>query len=82
MPAVGKTTLLTVTCVWAAQHDYTLTVVLGDVVSVLNTVRDLERYGVKAAPILGQATRAGTCSNCTARPTRACAACRCWTMTG
>jgi len=57
MPAVGKTTLLAVTCVWAAQHDYTLTVVLGDVVSVLNTVRDLERYGVKAAPILGQATR-------------------------
>jgi hypothetical protein len=57
MPAVGKTTLLIVTCVWAAQHDYTLTVVLGDVMSVLNTVRDLERYGVKAAPILGQATR-------------------------
>ncbi len=57
MPAVGKTTLLVVACVWAARHNYTLTVVLGDVVSVLNTVRDLERYGVKAAPILGQATR-------------------------
>jgi len=57
MPAVGKTTLLIVTCVWASQHGYTLTVVLGDVVSVLNTVRDLECYGVKAAPILGQATR-------------------------
>jgi hypothetical protein len=57
MPAVGKTTLLMVACVWAARHRHTLTVVLGDVVSVLNTVRDLERYGVKAAPILGQATR-------------------------
>jgi hypothetical protein len=57
MPAVGKTTLLLVACVWAARHDRTLTVVLGDVVSVLDTVRDLERYGVGAAPILGQATR-------------------------
>ncbi|TKG59284.1 pPIWI_RE_Z domain-containing protein [Prauserella endophytica] len=57
MPAVGKTTLLIVAAVWAAKRGYTLTLVLGDVVSVLNVVEDLERYGVKAAPILGQATR-------------------------
>ncbi|MGW0731628.1 pPIWI_RE_Z domain-containing protein [Streptomyces sp. NPDC002851] len=58
MPAVGKTSLLTVLAVWAAQHKYTLTLVLGDVLAVLNMVADLNRYQPgAAAPILGASTR-------------------------
>ncbi|MFF2192074.1 hypothetical protein [Streptomyces sp. NPDC058157] len=58
MPAVGKTTLLTVLAVWAARHRYTMTVLLGDVIAVLNMVADLNRYVPRAAaPILGASTR-------------------------
>lgn len=57
MPSVGKTTLITVAAVNAARRGHTLTIVLGDVVSVLNMVQDLRLYGAKAAPILGTATR-------------------------
>jgi hypothetical protein len=60
MPAVGKTTLITVAAVWAGaepQRRHTLTVVLGDVVAVLDMVTALCRYGVRAAPILGAANR-------------------------
>ncbi|MET8982614.1 hypothetical protein ABZX85_44255 [Streptomyces sp. NPDC004539] len=60
MPAVGKTTLITVAAVWACAEPHrrhTLTVVLGDVVSVLDMVTALCRYGVRAAPILGAANR-------------------------
>ncbi|MEW2558494.1 hypothetical protein [Streptomyces griseorubiginosus] len=60
MPAVGKTTLITVAAVWAGAEPHrrhTLTVVLGDVVSVLDMVTALCRYGVRAAPILGAANR-------------------------
>ncbi|MEU8975906.1 hypothetical protein AB0D11_43140 [Streptomyces monashensis] len=58
MPAVGKTTLLTVLAVWAAGHRYTMTLVLGDVIAVLNMVGDLNRYAPgSAAPILGASTR-------------------------
>ncbi|MFD8550043.1 hypothetical protein [Streptomyces fradiae] len=58
MPAVGKTTLLTVLAVWAARHRHTMTLVLGDVIAVLNMVGDLNRYApASAAPILGASTR-------------------------
>ncbi|MEV6683808.1 hypothetical protein AB0N28_00400 [Streptomyces sp. NPDC051130] len=58
MPAVGKTTLLTVLAVWAAGHRYTMTLVLGDVIAVLNMAGDLNRYAPgSAAPILGASTR-------------------------
>ncbi|MDI3384618.1 hypothetical protein QIS99_00030 [Streptomyces sp. B-S-A8] len=58
MPAVGKTTLLTVFAVWAARRRHTLTLVLGDVIAVLNMVEDLNRYVAdSAAPILGASTR-------------------------
>ncbi|MGW7064035.1 pPIWI_RE_Z domain-containing protein [Streptomyces sp. NPDC054904] len=58
MPAVGKTTLLTVLAVWAAGHRYTMTLVLGDVIAMLNMVGDLNRYAPgSAAPILGASTR-------------------------
>ncbi|MFJ4836174.1 hypothetical protein ACIP79_40735 [Streptomyces sp. NPDC088747] len=60
MPAVGKTTLITVAAVWACAEPHrrhTLTVVLGDVVAVLDMVTALCRYGVRAAPILGAANR-------------------------
>ncbi|WP_026152534.1 hypothetical protein [Actinopolyspora halophila] len=57
MPAVGKTTLLTVAAVWAARRGHQLTLVLGDVVSVLTMVRDLRRYRARAAPILGASNR-------------------------
>ncbi|MFC9330780.1 hypothetical protein [Kitasatospora sp. NPDC057015] len=60
MPAVGKTTLLTILAVWAARHRsrHTMTVVLGDVVSVLDMVGDLNFYVPgAAAPILGASTR-------------------------
>ena len=60
MPAVGKTTLITVAAVWAGaepQRRHTLTVILGDVVAVLDMVTALCRYGVRAAPILGAANR-------------------------
>ncbi|MEV5989206.1 hypothetical protein AB0L85_30165 [Streptomyces sp. NPDC052051] len=60
MPAVGKTTLITVAAVWAGAEPHrrhTLTVVLGDVVAVLDMVTALCRYGVRAAPILGAANR-------------------------
>ncbi|MEV7676482.1 hypothetical protein [Streptomyces sp. NPDC088752] len=60
MPAVGKTTLVTVLAVWACAEPHrrhALTVVLGDVVAVLDMVTALRRYGVRAAPILGAANR-------------------------
>ncbi|WP_055553134.1 hypothetical protein [Streptomyces kanamyceticus] len=58
MPAVGKTSVLTVLAVWAAQHGHTMTLVLGDVIAVLNMVGDLNRYVPEAAaPILGASTR-------------------------
>ncbi|MEV3854921.1 hypothetical protein AB0J38_11400 [Streptomyces sp. NPDC050095] len=58
MPAVGKTSLLAVLAVWAARKQYTVTLVLGDVISVLNMVADVNRYvGGGAAPILGASTR-------------------------
>jgi hypothetical protein len=57
MPAVGKTTLITVLAVDASRRDHTMTIVLGDVVGVLNMVEELRRYDVSAAPILGTATR-------------------------
>ena len=59
MPAVGKTTLITVAAVWAARtrSPHRLTIVLGDVMAVLTMVQDLARYDVDAAPILGVANR-------------------------
>ncbi|QFU86654.1 hypothetical protein [Amycolatopsis sp. YIM 10] len=59
MPAVGKTTLITVAAVWAARcrPSHRLTIVLGDVMAVLTMVEDLARYSVDAAPILGAANR-------------------------
>jgi hypothetical protein len=52
--SVGKTTLLVVLSVWAAQNDHTVTVVVGDNSAALRATRDLSRYdGVRAAPVLG-----------------------------
>ncbi len=52
--SVGKTTLLVVLSVWAAQNGHTVTIVVGDNSAALRATRDLSRYdGVRAAPVLG-----------------------------
>jgi hypothetical protein len=52
--SVGKTTLVTVLAVWAAQQGYTITIVLGDNSAALRVTDDLSRYeGVTAAPAMG-----------------------------
>lgn len=58
MVSAGKTTLIQVLAIWAAQNGYRTTVVLGDNSAVLDMVADLNRYVAgAAAPVLGQSGR-------------------------
>ena len=55
MVSVGKTTLVMVLAVWAAQYDHTVTIVLGDNSAALRAVRDLSGYrDVRVAPVMGR----------------------------
>lgn len=57
MVSSGKTTLITVLAVWAAYHDYHITLVVGDVISALDRAKLLRQFGIKTAPILGGSNR-------------------------
>ncbi len=55
MVSVGKSTLVMILAVWAAQHDRRVTIVVGDNSSALRAAHDLSRYeNVLAAPVMGQ----------------------------
>ncbi|BCY13183.1 transposase [Actinoplanes sp. L3-i22] len=55
MVSVGKSTLVLVLAVWAAQHGRRVTIVVGDNSSALRASNDLSRYDdVLAAPVMGQ----------------------------
>jgi hypothetical protein len=57
MVSSGKSTLMDVLAVWVAQHDKRVTLVLGDVISVLNKVQQFHRLGISVAPVLGSSNR-------------------------
>ena len=59
MVSSGKSTLMDVLAVHIAKQKKRVTVVLNDVVSVLERVELYERYGVGAAPMLGKSDRIG-----------------------
>jgi hypothetical protein len=53
--SVGKSTLVMVLAVWAAQSDLRVTIVVGDNSAVLRAAHELSWYGgVLAAPVMGQ----------------------------
>ncbi|GGN18722.1 hypothetical protein FHR83_004042 [Actinoplanes campanulatus] len=55
MVSVGKSTLVMILAVWAAQHDRRVTIVMGDNSAALRAAHDLSGYpGVVAAPVMGQ----------------------------
>lgn len=53
MVSSGKSTLMQILTVWAARNDLHVTVVLGDVVTILEWVTIFEAVGLNAAPIIG-----------------------------
>jgi hypothetical protein len=53
MVSSGKSTLMQVLAVWAAQNDLHITIVLGDVVSVLEWTSLFFSLGLNVAPIIG-----------------------------
>ena len=54
MVSSGKSTLMNILAVWAARKGLHVTLVLGDVVGILDTAQDLAKFnGVNPAPILG-----------------------------
>lgn len=54
MVSSGKSTLMNVLAVWAARKGLHVTLILGDVVGILDTAQDLSKFeGVNPAPILG-----------------------------
>ncbi|BEL01830.1 hypothetical protein Q0Z83_000210 [Actinoplanes sichuanensis] len=57
MVGAGKSTLMDLLAIWAARHQHRITIVVADVVSVLNRVELYRRYGVTAAPVLGASGR-------------------------
>lgn len=55
MVSVGKSTLVLILTVWAAQHGLQVTIVVGDNSAALRAAHDLSRYPqVTAAPVMGQ----------------------------
>jgi hypothetical protein len=59
MVSAGKSTLMEVLTVWAARREKPLhvTLVLGDVISVLEWAARFERFGLRAAPVVGGYSR-------------------------
>ena len=54
MVSVGKSTLVMILAVWAAQHERRVTIVVGDNSAALRVAHELSGYdGVKAAPVMG-----------------------------
>lgn len=57
MVSSGKSTLMDILAVWAARRHLHITLVVGDVISVLNKARQFVDLGLAAAPILGRSNR-------------------------
>lgn len=57
MVSSGKSTLMQILTVWAARNGLHVTVVLGDVVAILEWVAIFEAVGLDAAPIIGAYNR-------------------------
>jgi hypothetical protein len=54
MLGVGKSLLIEVIAVWAAQNNLHSTLILDNVMNILNKVKFFESLDIKAAPIIGQ----------------------------
>ncbi len=57
MVSSGKSTLMDILAVWAAQNDRRVTLVVGDVVTAVRRTNTFRALGVSAAPILGSSNR-------------------------
>lgn len=57
MVGAGKSTLMDLLCMWAAKNDKRITVVVGDVTSLLRKVVYFNALGLNAAPVVGQSNR-------------------------
>ena len=57
MVSAGKSTLMDIVAVWAAQHGKKITLVVGDVVDIFTRVRMFTRLGLSAAPVFGLSNR-------------------------
>lgn len=57
MLGAGKSTLMDVLAVWAAQHGYRITLILSDVSDVLRRCDFFFRLGLSVAPMLGKSSR-------------------------
>ena len=57
MVSSGKSTLMRILAVWAAQQNLHVTMVVGDVISALTECRLFDRLGIPVAPILGSSNR-------------------------
>lgn len=57
MVSSGKSTLMDVLAVWAANHGLHVTIVVSDVISVLNRAQQFNYLGLSVAPILGAYNR-------------------------
>src|ERR1035441_3202416 len=55
---IGKSTLMDLLCMHAGRHHCKVTLVVGDVVTLLRKVDYFTRLGLAAAPLVGQSTRA------------------------
>jgi hypothetical protein len=55
--SAGKSTLMDIVAVWAAQHGKRVTLVVGDVVDIFTRVRMFRRFGLEAAPVFGLSNR-------------------------
>src|SRR6266700_1022271 len=57
MVSAGKSTLMDVLAVWSALKGYHITLVVGDVLAVLERVQFFLQLGLKAAPVIGASNR-------------------------
>lgn len=57
MVSSGKSTLMDVLAVWAAQQKLHITLVVGDVIGALERAKLFHKLGIKVAPILGVSNR-------------------------
>ena len=57
MVSSGKSTLMDVLAFWAANNGLHVTIVVGDVISVLNRAQQFKKLGMSVAPLLGAYNR-------------------------
>jgi len=57
MVSSGKSTLMDVLAVWASNHGLHVTIVVSDVISVLNRAQQFSQLGLSVAPLLGTYNR-------------------------